>query len=241
MCWRPARAHSVREFVEKAFARGRPADRMARQGRRRERRRCRDRSTCWSRSIRAISGRPRSISCSAIPTKARQKLGWRHRVSFDDLVDEMVRTRRSVDSDLERASSARLSDRAMNPPLLFDLPGKRVCVAGHRGMVGSAIVRRLASEALRDPDGDRATSSICARQEPTSKPGSHATKPDAVFRRRGAGRRHPRQQHAIRPISSPTISPIELNVIARRAWRRRRRSCCSSARPASIRSLRRSR
>ena len=28
----------------------------------------------------------------------------------------------------------------------FDLKGKRVWVAGHRGMAGSAIVRRLASE-----------------------------------------------------------------------------------------------
>ena len=28
----------------------------------------------------------------------------------------------------------------------FDLAGKRVWVAGHRGMVGSAIVRRLAGE-----------------------------------------------------------------------------------------------
>jgi GDP-L-fucose synthase len=28
----------------------------------------------------------------------------------------------------------------------FDLHGKRVFVAGHRGMVGSALVRRLASE-----------------------------------------------------------------------------------------------
>jgi len=31
-------------------------------------------------------------------------------------------------------------------PLLFDLRGKRVYVAGHAGMAGSAIVRRLASE-----------------------------------------------------------------------------------------------
>ena len=29
---------------------------------------------------------------------------------------------------------------------MFDLKGKRVFVAGHRGMVGSAIVRRLAGE-----------------------------------------------------------------------------------------------
>ena len=32
----------------------------------------------------------------------------------------------------------------MNPS--YDLSGKRVLVAGHRGMVGSALVRRLASE-----------------------------------------------------------------------------------------------
>jgi len=34
----------------------------------------------------------------------------------------------------------------MSRPLLFDLAGKRVYVAGHKGMAGSAIVRRLASE-----------------------------------------------------------------------------------------------
>jgi GDP-L-fucose synthase len=33
-----------------------------------------------------------------------------------------------------------------SPPILFDLAGKRVYVAGHKGMAGSAIVRRLASE-----------------------------------------------------------------------------------------------
>jgi GDP-L-fucose synthase len=34
----------------------------------------------------------------------------------------------------------------MMPPVLFDLAGERVYVAGHRGMVGSALVRRLAAE-----------------------------------------------------------------------------------------------
>ena len=34
----------------------------------------------------------------------------------------------------------------MSPPLLFELAGKRVYVAGHTGMVGSAIARRLARE-----------------------------------------------------------------------------------------------
>ena len=34
----------------------------------------------------------------------------------------------------------------MAPPILFPLSGKRVFVAGHRGMVGSALIRRLAQE-----------------------------------------------------------------------------------------------
>ena len=34
----------------------------------------------------------------------------------------------------------------MTQPPLFDLRGKRIYVAGHKGMVGSAIVRRLATE-----------------------------------------------------------------------------------------------
>ena len=37
----------------------------------------------------------------------------------------------------------------------FDLSGKRVWVAGHRGMVGSAIVRRLASESCEVLTADR--------------------------------------------------------------------------------------
>jgi GDP-L-fucose synthase len=35
---------------------------------------------------------------------------------------------------------------AVSPPVLFELRGRRVFVAGHGGMVGSAIVRRLKSE-----------------------------------------------------------------------------------------------
>ena len=34
----------------------------------------------------------------------------------------------------------------MLQPADFDLAGKRVWVAGHRGMVGGAVVRRLATE-----------------------------------------------------------------------------------------------
>jgi GDP-L-fucose synthase len=37
----------------------------------------------------------------------------------------------------------------MEPPILFPLEGRRIFVAGHRGMVGSALVRRLAEEECR--------------------------------------------------------------------------------------------
>ena len=40
---------------------------------------------------------------------------------------------------------------------MYSLSGKRVWVAGHRGMVGSAIVRRLASEGCEVLTADRAT------------------------------------------------------------------------------------
>ena len=43
-------------------------------------------------------------------------------------------------------------------PLLYDLRGKRVFVAGHKGMAGSAIVRRLSAEKCEILTVDRANS-----------------------------------------------------------------------------------
>ena len=37
----------------------------------------------------------------------------------------------------------------MAPPTLFPLSGRRIFVAGHRGMVGSALIRRLTQEECR--------------------------------------------------------------------------------------------
>ena len=37
----------------------------------------------------------------------------------------------------------------------FDLTGKRIWVAGHRGMVGAAVVRRLAAEPCKVPSPGR--------------------------------------------------------------------------------------
>ena len=45
----------------------------------------------------------------------------------------------------------------MATEILFPLAGKRVWVAGHNGMVGGALVRRLASEGCEVLIADRKT------------------------------------------------------------------------------------
>ena len=67
----------------------------------------------------------------------------------------------------------------MSPPLLFDLVGRRVAVCGHQGMVGSAIVRRLASEQCEIITADRTTVDL-THEEPTTA-WLARTKPDALF------------------------------------------------------------
>ena len=62
---------------------------------------------------------------------------------------------------------------------LFDLSAKRVYVAGHRGMVGSAIVRRLKSEECDILTADRVQVDL-TRQEQTERWISSA-RPDAVI------------------------------------------------------------
>ncbi len=81
--------HSVREFVEKAFAF--VGKEIAWQG-----------SGVDEKGLDVRSGRalvevdPRYFRPTEVdlllgdPSKARQKLGWKHRTSFDDLVKEMV-------------------------------------------------------------------------------------------------------------------------------------------------------
>lgn len=64
-------------------------------------------------------------------------------------------------------------------PLLFDLRGKRVFVAGHTGMAGSAIMRRLASEGCEIIVADRKTLDL-TKQEPTEE-WIARMRPDAIF------------------------------------------------------------
>jgi len=67
----------------------------------------------------------------------------------------------------------------MSPPLLFDLAGKRVYVAGHTGMAGSAIMRRLAREDCEILTADHAALDL-ADQRQTDE-WLAREKPDAVF------------------------------------------------------------
>jgi GDP-L-fucose synthase len=64
-------------------------------------------------------------------------------------------------------------------PLLFDLKDKRVYVAGHNGMAGSAIVRRLRTEGCEIITADRKVLDL-TRQADTEQ-WLEQNKPDAVF------------------------------------------------------------
>jgi GDP-L-fucose synthase len=61
----------------------------------------------------------------------------------------------------------------------YDLNGKRVFVAGHRGMVGSAIVRRLATEGCEILTASRAELDLKDQRE--VRDWFAQKKPDAVF------------------------------------------------------------
>ena len=67
---------------------------------------------------------------------------------------------------------------ATNTPL-FDLAGKRVYVAGHAGMVGSALVRRLGAESCTILTVDRPALDLTRQAETEQWIG--AAKPDAVI------------------------------------------------------------
>ena len=64
-------------------------------------------------------------------------------------------------------------------PIPFDLAGQRIFVAGHRGMVGSAIVRRLGQERCAVLTADNGTLDL-TRQEPTER-WLDSNRPDLVI------------------------------------------------------------
>jgi GDP-L-fucose synthase len=66
----------------------------------------------------------------------------------------------------------------MAPPTSFSLTGKRILVAGHRGMVGSAIVRQLEQE---DCTILTAARTVDLRNQAQVRDWFEANRPDAVF------------------------------------------------------------
>lgn len=62
---------------------------------------------------------------------------------------------------------------------IFDLAGKRIWVAGHRGMVGRALVRRLASESCILVGADRER--IDLRRQATVEEWVSSARPDLIF------------------------------------------------------------
>ena len=63
-------------------------------------------------------------------------------------------------------------------PPMFDLSGKRIYVAGHRGMVGAALCRRLGSEPCEVLTADRAALDLEDRA--TTEAWVRRARPDAV-------------------------------------------------------------
>ena len=168
--------------------RSRPQHRVARQGHRRDRRSTR-RSGKTVVRIDPAYFRPTEVDLLiGDASKARQKLGWKPKTSF----------RAARQGDGGRRSRDRASGRSPMARTPFELKGKTVFVAGHRGMVGAALVRRLAREDVElltvgrsevDLRDQAAVSGWFARQAPAGGvPGGRQ------------GRRHRRQQHAARRI-----------------------------------------
>ena len=156
-CWRPARRTQVRKFVEWAFAEvGIDIEWAAKASTRRA---STPRPGACLVEVDPRYFRPTEVDLLiGDPAKAHAKLGWRHETSVARTLPRNGPRRpqgrwRGGDRDAEGGVKclSRLS-----------LAGKRVWVAGHRGMVGSALVRRLAREDCEVLTVDARARSICA-------------------------------------------------------------------------------
>ena len=165
--------HSVREFAERAFAgigieigwRGAGVDEQGF-----------DKKS--GRTLVAIDPRycrPTEVDLLlGDPGKAFKKLGWKHTVTFSQLVSEMVA------SDLiAMKKRGRVEGRSMAHPSAERGTRRRIWVAGHRGMVGSAILRRLAKEDVEILTVDRRD--VDLREQQAVRQWVARTRPDAII------------------------------------------------------------
>src|SRR5262245_48411467 len=72
-----------------------------------------------------------------------------------------------------------LGECVVTRPVLYDLRGKRIFVAGHKGLAGSAIVRRLADEQCEILTVDR--QSLDLTRQSDTEDWLKKTAPDAVI------------------------------------------------------------
>ena len=93
--------------------------------------------------------------------------------------------------------------------LPFELKGKTVYVAGHRGMVDSALVGSLAREGVELLTAGRSEADL--RDQAAVNKWFAIRRPQVVFLA-AEGRRHRRQQHAARRIPLDNLA-IATNVI----------------------------
>jgi len=72
-----------------------------------------------------------------------------------------------------------MNERGLPMPVLFPLAGKRIWVAGHRGMLGSAVVRRLQNEDCVILMADRTAADL--RRQDQTEAWVEAARPDAII------------------------------------------------------------
>ena len=163
-------AHSVREFVEKAFAETGVKLRWQGEGLSEK-----GFETGTDRVLVEID--PRYFRPTEVDvllgdaSKARKKLGWTHKT-------DLAATLRG---DGARGSRVGRRGEAAECRIAvpFSLAGKSVWVAGHRGMVGSALSAPAGRRKLRSRDGRRDSVDL-TRQGETERWVSE-TRPDAIF------------------------------------------------------------
>ena len=139
--------YSVRDFVQCAQPELGHGDLLARRGRGRKRRTTVARQSASLPSTRATSAPPKSRPCWAMPARRKRKLGWTPRISFDELVREMVRerpeSRRARRAGARSTATHALRLATNDQPVSAHGPERRIYVAGHRGLVG--LCHRCAS------------------------------------------------------------------------------------------------
>ena len=145
------------------------------------------------------------------PSKARERLGWSHKTSFKGSSPKWSQAILRASPTRAGAGPGRRNRGETQAPVPmapshlgtpYALAGKRVWVAGHNGMVGSALVRRLAAENCEILTVERSAVDL-TRQERRRAVGQAGAAAGALHGR-GQGGRHCGQRRYRRTSSMRT-------------------------------------